>query len=126
MFYIAESDGNVSQSELRMIQNISEIFGLSSVQFNSIKESRKSSDKLNPYIVLECNPEDSLQNIRKKYLKLRKEHHPDLLVSKGVPQEVIEESKKKMRSVNAAWDQIQKLRASWDYPSIINNKFATK
>ncbi len=112
LFYIAESDGNVSQSELRMIQNISEIFGLSSVQFNSIKESRKSSDKLNPYIVLECNPEDSLQNIRKKYLKLSKEHHPDLLVSKGVPQEVIEESKKKMRSVNAAWDQIQKLRAS--------------
>ena len=112
LFYIAESDGNVSQSELRMIQNISEIFGLSSVQFNSIKESRKSSDKLNPYIVLECSPEDNLQNIRKKYLKLSKEHHPDLLVSKGVPQEVIEESKKKMRSVNAAWDQIQKLRAS--------------
>tara|TARA_B100001250_G_scaffold391739_1_gene392933 strand:- start:149 stop:871 length:723 start_codon:yes stop_codon:yes gene_type:complete len=112
LFYIAESDGNVSQSELRMIQNISEIFGLSSVQFNSIKESRKSSDKLNPYIVLECNPEDSLQNIRKKYLKLSKEHHPDLLISKGVPQEVIAESKKKMRSINAAWDQIQKLRKS--------------
>tara|TARA_B100001123_G_scaffold408822_1_gene502339 strand:+ start:1373 stop:2095 length:723 start_codon:yes stop_codon:yes gene_type:complete len=110
LFYIAEADGNVSQSELNMIQNIAEIFGLSVIQFNSIKESRKSSDKLNPYIVLECSPEDSLQNIRKKYLKLSKEHHPDLLISKGVPQEVIEESKKKMRSVNAAWDQIQKLR----------------
>jgi len=31
------------------------------------------------------------------------------LVSKGVPQEVIEESKKKMRAVNAAFDQIEKM-----------------
>ena len=112
LFYIAESDGNVSHSELVMIQNIAQIFGLNQSQFDSIKESRKSSDKLNPYIVLECSPKDSLQNIRKKYLKLSKEHHPDLLISKGVPQEVIAESKKKMRSINAAWDQIQKLRRS--------------
>lgn len=112
LFYIAEADGNISQSELNMIQNIAEIFGLNDKQFNSIKESRKSSDKLNPYIVLGCNPDDNLQNIRKKYLKLSKEHHPDLLMSKGVPQEVIEESKKKMRSINSAWDQIQKLKTS--------------
>tara|TARA_B100000427_G_scaffold103312_1_gene85431 strand:+ start:2668 stop:3396 length:729 start_codon:yes stop_codon:yes gene_type:complete len=112
LFYIAEADGNISQSELNMIQHIAEIFGLNDTQFNSIKESRKSSDKLNPYIVLGCNPDDNLQNIRKKYLKLSKEHHPDLLMSKGVPQEVIEESKKKMRSINSAWDQIQKLKAS--------------
>ena len=112
LFYIAEADGNVSNSELDMIQNIAQIFGLTQAQFNSIKESRKSSDKLNPYIVLECKPEDDLQSIRKKYLKLSKEHHPDILMSKGVPLEVIEESKKKMRSINSAWDQIQKLKTN--------------
>ena len=112
LFYIAEADGNVSQSELNMIQHIAQIFGLNQSQFNSIKESRKSSDKLNPYIVLECSPKDSLQNIRKKYLKLSKEHHPDILMSKGVPQEVIQESKKKMRAINSAWDQIQKLKSN--------------
>tara|TARA_B100001175_G_scaffold254137_1_gene221809 strand:- start:709 stop:1428 length:720 start_codon:yes stop_codon:yes gene_type:complete len=112
LFYIAEADGTVSPSEDKMIEDISRIFGLNSNQFNSIKESRKSSEKLNPYIVLESNPNDDLQVIRKKYLKLSKEHHPDLLMSKGVPQEVIEESKKKMRSVNAAWDQIQKLKTN--------------
>ena len=93
-----------------MIQHIAQIFGLNQSQFNSIKESRKSSDKLNPYIVLESKPEDELRDIRKKYLKLSKEHHPDLLLSKGVPQEVIDESKKKMRTINSAWDQIQKLK----------------
>ena len=112
LFYIAESDGNVSHSELVMIQNIAQIFGLNQSQFDSIKESRKSSDKLNPYIVLESKPEEDLQSIRKKYLKLSKEHHPDILMSKGVPKEVIEESKKKMRAINSAWDQIQKIRAN--------------
>ena len=93
-----------------MIEHIAKIFGLNEAQINSIKESRKSSDKINPYIVLESNPSDNIQTIRKRYLKLSKEHHPDLLLNKGVPKEVIEESKKKMRSINSAWNQIQKLK----------------
>ncbi len=110
LFYIAESDGNVSDKELEMIEDIARIFGLNDIQINGIKESRKSSDKLNPYIVLESKPDDSLDTIRKRYLKLSKEHHPDLLISKGVPQEVLNESKAKMRAVNSAWSQIQKLK----------------
>ena len=47
---------------------------------------------------------------QEEYIKLSKEHHPDLLISKGVPIEVINESKNKMRAINAAWDQIQKLK----------------
>ena len=93
-----------------MIKHISQIFGLHEAEFNGIVESRKSSDKLNPYLVLESSPDDDIQTIRKKYLKLSKEHHPDLLVSKGVPEEVLEESKKKIRAVNLAWDQVQKLK----------------
>ena len=95
LFYIAEADGHISETELNMIEHIAQIFGLSSSQYNSIKESRKNSDKLNPYVVLESKSDDDLQVIRKRYLKLSKEHHPDLLLSKGVPEEVIEESKKK-------------------------------
>ena len=61
---------------------------------------------------MESKPEEDLQVIRKRYLQLSKEHHPDILMSKGVPQEVIEESKKKMRAINSAWDKIQKLKAN--------------
>ena len=112
LFYIAESDGHVSSEEESMIANIAYIFGLTQKQYESIKETRKSSDKLNPYIVLESQPTDDIQTIRKKYIKLSKEHHPDLLISKGVPIEVINESKNKMRAINAAWDQIQKLKSN--------------
>ena len=111
LFYIAEADGNVSDSELVMIKNIAKIFGLSENQFEGIKESRKGSDKLNPYIVLGCSPNDDFAIIRKKYLQLSKEHHPDALMNKGVPQEVIKESKKKMRAINSAFDQIEKMKS---------------
>ena len=111
LFYIAEADSNVSDSEIVMIRDIAKIFGLSESQFEGIKESRKSSDKLNPYVVLGCDSNDDFSVIRKKYLILSKEHHPDILVSKGVPQEVIEESKKKMRAINSAFDQIEKMKS---------------
>ena len=45
-------------------------------------------------------------------IKLSKEHHPDLLISKGVPEEVINASKEKMRSINSAWNTIQKLKSN--------------
>ena len=111
LFYVAEADGNVSESELIMIRNIANIFGLSSGQFDGIKESRKDSDKLNPYVVLGCDPSEDIATIRKKYLKLSKEHHPDVLVGKGVPKEIIEESKKKMRAINSAFDAIEQTKS---------------
>ncbi len=110
LFYIAESDGNLADSELAIIKNIAKIFGITESQFEGIKESRKDSDKLNPYVVLGCAPNDDFVTIRKKYLKLSKEHHPDILTSKGVPDELIEESKKKMRAINSAFDKIEKMR----------------
>ena len=116
LFYIAEADfevgfsiSNVSDSEITMIRDIAKIFGLSESQFEGIKESRKSSDKLNPYIVLGCSSNADFVTIRKKYLQLAKEHHPDILMNNGVPKEVIEESKKKMRAINSAFDQIKKM-----------------
>jgi len=111
LFYIAEADGKVSDSEIAMIRNIALIFGINQSQFEGIRESRKGSDKLNPYIVLGCSSNDDFATIRKKYLKLSKEHHPDILMNKGVPKEVIEESKKKMRAINSAFDQIEKMKS---------------
>jgi DnaJ like chaperone protein len=110
-FYIAEADGVVSKSELEMIESIAKIFGLNQTQFESVKNSRKNSDKLNPYVVLDVQPEDDLLLIRNKYIQLSKEHHPDLLRSKGVSVESIEESKQKMNSIISAWRRIQKLKS---------------
>ena len=111
LFYIAEADGTVSDSEINYIKNVSTIFGLNSNQFESIRETRVGSHKQNPYVVLGCQPNDDLQTIRKKYLKLSKEHHPDVLMSKGLPKELITESEKKLAAINSAYDKIEKIKS---------------
>ena len=111
LFYIAEADGNVSDSEVNYIKNVSNIFGLNARQFEGIREGRVGSHKQNPYIILGCNPNDDLQTIRKKYLQLSKEHHPDALISKGLPKELITESEKKLASINSAYDKIEKMKS---------------
>ena len=111
LFYIAEADGKVSESEIAMIKNIAVIFGISQSQFEGIRESRKGSDKLNPYIVLGCSSNDDFKTIRKKYLQLSKEHHPDVLMSKGLPKELLEESEKKLAAINSAYDKIEKMKS---------------
>ena len=52
LLYIAEADGEVSKPEIKMIREIGFIFNLTDIEINSLFESRKSSEKLNPYIVL--------------------------------------------------------------------------
>ena len=111
LFYIAEADGNVSDSEVNYIKNVSNIFGLNTSQFEGIREARAGSHKQNPYVVLGCTPNDDLQSIRKKYLKLSKEHHPDVLMSKGLPKELVTESEKKLAAINSAYDKIEKMKS---------------
>ena len=111
LFYIAEADGKVSDLEVNYIKSVSNIFGLNARQFEGIREGRVGSHKQNPYIILGCSPNDDLQTIRKKYLKLSKEHHPDVLISKGLPKELITESEKKLASINSAYDKIEKMKS---------------
>jgi len=111
LFYIAEADGKVTDSEVNYIKNVSSIFGLNSSQFEGIREARVGSHKQNPYVILGCDPNDDLQTIRKKYLQLSKEHHPDVLMSKGLPKELIEESEKKLAAINSAYDKIEKMKS---------------
>ena len=111
LFYIAEADGKVSDSEVNYIKSISNIFGLNTNQFEAIREGRVGSHKQNPYVILGCKPNDDLQTIRKKYLKLSKEHHPDVLISKGLPKELIMESEKKLAAINSAYDKIEKMKS---------------
>ena len=111
LFYIAEADGKVSDPEVNYIKNVSNIFGLHTSQFEGIREARIGSHKQNPYVILGCNPNDDLQIIRKKYLKLSKEHHPDALISKGLPKELVTESEKKLAAINSAYDKIEKMKS---------------
>ena len=48
--------------------------------------------------------------IRDKWILLSKEHHPDNLISKGMPQEFIDQATKELSAINIAYDKIKKFR----------------
>ena len=54
---------------------------------------------------------DSDQEIRKKWIQLNKEHHPDNLIARGMPKEFIEQSNKELAAINLAYDKIKEIRA---------------
>jgi DnaJ like chaperone protein len=60
----------------------------------------------NAYKVLGVSDENSAGEIKKAYRKLMSQHHPDKLVAKGLPPEMMEIAKQKAQDIQAAYELI--------------------
>ncbi|MGQ0285727.1 co-chaperone DjlA [Pasteurellaceae bacterium 22721_9_1] len=60
------------------------------------------------YKVLGVNANDDQQTVKRAYRRLMNENHPDKLVSKGLPKEMLEMAKEKAQQIQAAYDLICK------------------
>ena len=110
LFYIAEADGVTSIDEVEVLRSISQSFHFNETDFQRIFHSRLNNKESDPYKILGVTREDSNNNIRKKWIELSKEHHPDYLIAKGMPKEFIKEANKELSSINLAYDKIKELR----------------
>ena len=110
LFYIAEADGFTSINEVEVLRSISQSFHFNETDFQRIFHSRLNNKESDPYKILGVTREDSDNNIRKKWIELSKEHHPDYLIAKGMPKEFIKEANKELSSINLAYDKIKELR----------------
>ena len=71
---------------------------------------RPGPQQEDPYQVLGVKRSDSRATIRRAYKKLMSQHHPDKLIAKGLPPEMINLAKEKAQKITAAWEQIEKER----------------
>ena len=110
LFYVAEADGKISESELSFLKTVSSIFKFDENTFQRIYQARLNDKESDPYKVLGVKPTDNEETIKKAWIKLTKEHHPDNLVAKGMPPEFIEQATKETSSINAAYNKINKQR----------------
>jgi DnaJ like chaperone protein len=59
------------------------------------------------YASLGLKSNATTQEIKRAYRKLVSQYHPDKLVSQGLPEEMMEMSKNRVREINAAYDKIK-------------------
>jgi DnaJ like chaperone protein len=109
LFHIAKADGLIHEKELNFLHHIAEIFKMSEQRFEQIA-ARHVSIGRDPYKVLGVSPADDFTTIRRRYLVLVSENHPDLLVSRGVPEEFHAIANERMAALNDAYAEIEKER----------------
>lgn len=62
------------------------------------------------YSILGCSSSDSDEDIKAKYKKLIKEYHPDVIASKGLPEEFMKFATEKFDQIQKAYEAIKKAR----------------
>ena len=115
LFELARADGEITPAETDFLRRVAAVFGFDVTAFEQLRArfsatARDRSSTGDAYAVLGLSRSAGDDEIRQTYRKLVREHHPDLLVAKGMPEEMIEQANKVLAAINAAYDRIAKER----------------
>ena len=107
LFELAMSDGVLHKNEEDLLRKTTSIFGIDQGLFNQLKNQLSTSSS-NPYTILGVTKDMSFEEIKIIYLRKRKEFHPDTLISKGLPEELLERAKERFIEIQEAYGAIKK------------------
>lgn len=109
LYSIAAADGVFHPKEKELIEKAARIFKIPNYEHEHIQKSFFPNTE-GYYAILGCNPSDSFDTIKKKYRTLVVEHHPDKIISQGLPEEFVKLATEKVQKINEAYTAIQKER----------------
>jgi len=126
---VAFADGVLDTQERTALHRIAKVLGFSARELDQLLEmiiagaqfhqqgSNGHTTKVNSqqqldnaYKLLGINNSDSDKDIKKAYRKLMSQHHPDKLVAKGLPPEMMDIAKQKTQDIQAAYEMINNTR----------------
>lgn len=116
----ALADGELHPNELEILHTIGKELGFNRRQLDELlsrwqaefrfRQSHGNA-QMQPigqaYSVLGVTAESSDQEVKRAYRKLMNEHHPDKLVAKGLPPEMMEIAKHKAQDIQTAYDRVK-------------------
>jgi DnaJ like chaperone protein len=107
LFGIAKSDGNVSSTEMMVVQQIAQYLGVPTPDFESVK-NMFYRDVNSDYKVLEIEASAADEEVKKAYRKMAIKYHPDKVASMG--EEFQKGAKEKFQKIQEAYENIKKTR----------------
>ncbi len=110
LFHIAMADGFYHPNENAFLEEVNRIFGVPEAEFNALRMRFAPDAPQDPYTVLGVDPRADFKEIRKAYLKLVRENHPDVMIARGLPEEAMQLAQKRMADINHAWEEIEALQ----------------
>jgi DnaJ like chaperone protein len=110
LFHIARADGKVTDDELAYLGTIAGIFGFNEAEWDRIRAANLPAAESDPFNVIGVDRTASNEEVKAAHRRLVKENHPDRLVAQGMPPEFVELANEKLARINAAYDEIRRLR----------------
>ena len=107
LFELSMADGNLDPAEEVILTEAIPVFGLDPNLFN-LNKRKFGADISDAYAVLGVTKDMSYKEIKTAYQRKRKEFHPDTLLSKGLPEELLEKAKDKFIEIQSAFEEIEK------------------
>ena len=107
LFELALADGILHPKEDELLKKIPRIFRFDKNVYKSLYEKYVDQSR-NYFEVLGLSEDSSFTEIKKAYLKKRKEFHPDTLIGKGLPEEFIGKAKQKFIEIQEAYEELEK------------------
>jgi DnaJ like chaperone protein len=118
----ALADGSLHANERKILEDLARQLGLSQTQFSELlsritgqarfAEQESLADRLQAaYKLLGVTSSTDMDEVKKAYRKQMNQHHPDKLVAKGLPEEMIDIATKKAQDIKAAYELIKSQRA---------------
>ncbi len=117
LFHIALADGIVTAEEAEYLETVAILFGFSDREYRRIRSSHLGQDADDPYLILGVEPEISDKDLKAAYRRAAAANHPDRLMARGLPKEMIGLATHKMAIINRAYAQILDERKV-NYPRI--------
>jgi DnaJ like chaperone protein len=114
----AMADGILHTAERRILFSIGAQLGFSPAELEQLlhlagtagPQARKTPPLEEAYAMLGVDSTADDATVKKAYRRLMNQHHPDKLIAKGLPEEMIQIATEKTQQIKAAYDQVKAAR----------------
>ncbi len=89
LFHIAMADGVYNDDQDAFLRRVAEIFGLNEEAFLNVR-ARHVPELWDPWLIVGLSPSATHEDLRARRRAFMRENHPDKIIARGLPQEMIE------------------------------------